>query len=376
MGLKEELIKFRTKFNENTEDVSKKTPINLDDKVDEFIDWYFNNMVKGKYTDIGEYNFPRKMRDLIEKIAVWYELRYPSYEINKLMPGSGQEQINVNDVMFRNNPYVNELLDENTDTKELDWDEFYNTNVFIKSLPWEERCYFSNPIYNDVVYLNPNSRTAHLHLTKNGFVEMAEDVTGYTYYEIKDEELTGLNVRDVVKLFHEKGIELPNNNELDNVIESADNWIYQKEGILDCAMYRIIERGGNRFGPRRAFLFAKEFGRNIDIPMMYAVDRSDPGLRLFMNEYIKAGGSKDLECYVGYFSRTSKKEKVDTISVQDLILTQNNDAATFYTPEEDDLHKRFINSIASQVDPDVVKQEEVKKIRLERKLERCRNRRQ
>ena len=59
-----------------------------------------------------------------------------------------------------------------------------------------------------------------------------------------------------------------------------------------------------------------------------------------------------------------------------MILTQNNDAATFYTSEEDDLHKRFINSIASQVDPNVVKQEEVKKIRLERKLERSRNRRQ
>lgn len=117
------------------------------------------------------------------------------------------------------------------------------------------------------------------------------------------------------------------------------------------------------------FIFlAKEFRRNIDIPMMYAVDRSDPGLRLFMNEYIKSGGSKDLECYVGYFSRASKKEKLDTISVQDLILTQNNNAATFYTPEEDELHQRLVNAIASQVDNELVKQEEVKRLRLERKL--------
>ncbi|MBR1416743.1 MAG: hypothetical protein IJ572_02875 [Bacilli bacterium] len=376
MSLKEELIKFRTRITGNTEEDSMITPISLDDKVDEFIDWYFKNMVKGNYTDIGEYHFPREMRDLIEKIAVWYELRYPSYEINRLMPGSGQEQINVNDVMFRNNPYVNELLDENSDAKELDWDEFYNTNVFIKSLPWEERCYFSNPIYNDVVYLNPNSRTAHLHLTKNGFVEMAEDVTSYTYYEIKDEELTGLNVRDVVKLFKDKGIELPENNELEKAIKEADKWIQQKEGILDCAMYRIIERGGNRIGPRRAFVFAKEFGRSIDIPMMYAVDFSDPGLRLFMNEYIKAGGSKDLKCYVGYFSRASKNEKVYTTTIQDLILTQNNNAATFYTPEEHELHQRIVNAIASQVDHESVRQEEVKQLRLERKLEKSRNRQQ
>ena len=111
-------------------------------------------------------------------------------------------------------------------------------------------------------------------------------------------------------------------------------------------MYRIIERGGNRIGPRRAFLFAKDFGRNIDIPMMYAIDRSDSGLRLFMNEYIKSGGSKDLECYVGYFSRASKKEKLDTVTIQDLILTLWNNAATFYTPEEDELHQRLVNAIA------------------------------
>ena len=40
-------------------------------------------------------------------------------------------------------------------------------------------------------------------------------------------------------------------------------------GCLNCVMYRIIERGGNRIGPRRGFLFAKEFGRNIDIPMIF-----------------------------------------------------------------------------------------------------------
>ena len=370
MSIKDELLKFRTKLTGTTEVES--TLIDLDAKVDEFIDWYFENMVKGNYTNIGEYHAPREMRDLIEKIAVWYELRYPSYEINRLMPGSGQEQININDVMFRNNSYVNELLDENSDAKELDWNDFYNTNVFMKSLPWKERCYFSEPRYGDIVYLNPISRAAHLHLTENGFVEMAEDVTDYTKSVIKDEELTGLNVRDVVKLFQEKGIELPENNELEKTIKKANKWIQQKEGILDCAMYRIIERGGNRIGPRRAFLFAKEFGRNIDIPMMYAVDHSDPGLRLFMNEYIKAGGSKDLECYVGYFWRASKKEKLDTISVQNLILTQNNDAATFYTPEEDELHQRLVNAIASQVDQEVVKQEKVKRLRLERKLEKSR----
>ena len=379
MSIKDELLKFRTKLTGTTEVENtytavscENTLIDLDDKVDAFIDWYFKNMVKGHYTDIGEYHKPKDMRNFIEKMAVWYELRYPDYEINRLMHCCGREQININDVMFRNNPYVNDLLDDESDTKELDWDEFYNTNVFMKSLSWEERCYFTKPRYRDIVYLSPNSRSAHLHLTKNGFIEVAKDITAYTNSIIKDEELQGLNVRKVTELFKEKGIKLPENNEVEKAIKDADNWIYQKEEMLNCVMYRIIERGGNRIGPRRAFLFAKEFGRNIDISMMYAVDRSDPGLRLFMNEYIKAGGSKDLECYIGYFSRASKKEKVDTISIQELILTQNNNAATFYTPEEDELHQRFVNAIASQVDQEVVKQEEVKRLRLERKLEKSR----
>ena len=142
---------------------------------------------------------------------------------------------------------------------------------------------------------------------------------------------------------------------------------YSKEELLNCFMYRIMERGGIRLGPRRAFLFAKEFERDIDIPMMYGVDFSDPGLRRFLNEYMKAGGSKDLECYIGYFSRTKQEKSLNTISIQELILTQPNDALTFYTKEEDELHQRLIHALASQVNQEELKKEEVKKLRLERK---------
>ncbi|HIS38140.1 MAG TPA: hypothetical protein IAB45_01380, partial [Candidatus Onthousia faecavium] len=49
MSIKDELLKFRTKLTGATEVES--TLIDLDAKVDEFIDWYFKNMVKGNYTD-------------------------------------------------------------------------------------------------------------------------------------------------------------------------------------------------------------------------------------------------------------------------------------------------------------------------------------
>ena len=359
----------------------------LDTKVDDYIKWNFENMIKGKYTDIGEYWVPIELRNFIEKMAVWYELRYPDYEINRLMPGSSQEGIKINDVMFNSNKYINDFFDKDSDVRAIDWDEFYNTHAFIKSLPWEERYRFQRAKYRDLVYIDPSypshglglnglglikisRERAHLHLTSNGFVELAEAVDSYSNYKVTNEELKGMHVKDVVKLLKEREIILPSNNELETSIDRVENFIREKEGLLDAVMYRIIERGGGRFGPRRGFLFAKEFGRNIDIPMMYGIDRTDPGLRLFINEYLKAGGSKDLMCYVGYFSRTNKMQKLDMISIQDLILKQSNNAATFYTPEETVLHQRIVNVLASQVDEEEVRRQNVKKLRLQRKLEK------
>lgn len=354
----------------------KKPTTDLDDKVDAFIEWYYNNMVKGHYTDIGEYHQPREMRNFIEKMAVWYELRYPDYEINRLMHCSGQESTEINSVMFKDNHYICDLLGNDSDIKDLDWDEFYNAHAFISSLSAEERGFFTKP-----KYYNLRNGDARLKLTPTGIIQDAEMLKSLGLWlndnerATIDKEFKGKHIEELVKFLKERASGSSVYKSLEEIITNYNNQLYQKEEILNCVMYRIIERGGNRIGPRRAFLFAREFGKNIDIPMMYAVDRSDPGLRLFINEYLKAGGSKDLKCYVGYFSRASEKQKMDTITIQDLILTQNNNAAAFYTPEEDELHQRLVNALASQVDYDMVRQEEVKKLRLERKLEKSRQNR-
>ena len=62
----------------------------------------------------------------------------------------------------------------------------------------------------------------------------------------------------------------------------------------------------------------------------------------------------------------------DTISIQDLILTQNHNATTLYPPEETALHQRMVNALASQVDQNEVRKEEVKQLRL-RRLNKSRN---
>ncbi len=353
----------------------------LDDKVDEFIDWFTETMVKKRYyTDIGEYSIPINMRNFIEKMAVWYELRYPDYEINRIMPGSSQEQTEINKVMFANNQYTNDILDEDSEIKDLDWDEFYNTKAFINSLPWSERDLFSRPKYQNIVYWNRKHSSAHLHLTSNGFVEMSEYMD-CVIPEISNKDLEGKNIKEIVNILKERGVKFPDNNEFEKAIEDYDNRVYQKEEMLNCVMYRIIERGENRFGPRRAFLFAKEFGRNIDIPMAYGVDTSDSGLRLFINDYIKAGGSRNLVCNIGYGLRASKYEKLSTITIQELIRTESNNYAIFNTPdntpEKNELYQILVNVLSNRISQDNLSEAQKKlrksrviEQRLQRKLEK------
>ena len=364
MGIKDELLRLKKKMNN---EISKKTgenSIELSDKIESFLEWYYENIVKGDYTDNGKECEVEGIRNFIEKMAVWYELRYPDYEINKLMHCCSQEEKDVNKVMFENNSYINDLFDEESDVRNLDWASFYNAHSFIKSLSNEERWYLAKPVYDSFVYLSKSSYIPHVHLTKNGFVEMAENMSfGIRSQNIRNDDLEGLHIKDVVKFLEDKGVDSSEYDNLKLAVKQFENCEYQKDEMLNCVMYRIIERGGNRIGPRRAFLFAKEFNRNIDIPMKYGYDSSDPGLRLFINEYIKAGGSMDLECYDGYFY--GKNNELRTESIRKILSRENR-----FTSEEKELHQKLVDLLASQVDYDYVNSEKTKMLRIERKLDK------
>ena len=308
-------------------------PIFLHNRVDDFIRWYYKNMIKGKgYSPSKENNMIKEIVDLMEKIAVWYELRYPDYEINRMFPCIGQEDINSKDIMFQKNPYL-EDLSENDSIKQIDWSRFYNKEVFINSLPWEEKAYFMMPNKRTVLCLDNEKRKVYFYLNEEDIIEKVENITEYTSTSVREEELKGLHIKEAIELLKEKNIELPKDNELEKRIKEIENWNYQKEGLLNSAMYRIMDRGGARIGPRRAFLFAKEFKRNIDIPMIYAVDPTDPGLEFFANEYLESGGSKDIECYVGYYG-CLKHDKIPTTTVGDVIQAGNNDSLQQNNPKK------------------------------------------
>lgn len=185
-------------------------------------------------------------------------------------------------------------------------------------------------------------------------------------HNISDDELIGKHIKEVVQLLKDKKIDFPEENELEKAIKNYNDNIYLKEEILNCVMYKIIKRGQNIIGPRRAFLFAKEFDINIDIPMTYGIDYSDANLRLFINEYIKAGEKKDLVCYVDYFYSDFEYKLEKSITIEELLKSLSCNNKVFYTPEEERLHQSLVNILNSQID----QTEKVKQLRIQRKIEK------
>ena len=337
----------------------KYIPVDLNEKINEFLCWY-QDIIKCRYSDSSyqHYYVSKKceeVRNLIDTIAVWYKLRYPDSTISRIRKWGNR--VKSENIMFEDNSYIDALFDKKDDVRLLDWCDFYNPQVFIKSLPSEERKMLIDTEYY-ITHFDIDDYTVILTPNKDGRVKKVEIKTQdiFEYFkahddfiikgDLKAKELIGLSFKEVHELLKKRGIKLQKNNQLARDIRDYDNSALLREGILDCAMYRIITMGGKYFGPYRAFLFAKEFGRNINIPMFFAVDRTDCNLREFIIEYLKAGGQKDLECYDGYFNRKSDIEPLSMVSIQELLLTQAYSSDSFYTPEETELHQRLVDAVS------------------------------
>ena len=190
---------------------------------------------------------------------------------------------------------------------------------------------------------------------------------------ITKEKLEGKSLRDAIKYLEEENIRVPDSSEMKKTLFQYENRVIFKEELLNAIMYKIIDRGGNRFGPRRAFLFAKEFNANPSIPMIYGIDMHSPGQRTFINEYLKAGGSKDLVCYKNYFyGDQTNPEEYETISIGDLLIDLWDNCTEKYTKEEKEIIERLVNDINMTIDQDELKKEKVKQLRIERRLNKNR----
>ena len=318
-----------------------KNEYDLNKKVDDFIKWYSRNYTK--IFDLDRNDKIKTIKNLIDKMAIWYELVYPDDKIYRQIPElQGHFGNDIDAIMFKNNPYIEILFDKNDAVNDLEWHEFYNKDVFMSSLSNEEMNLLSKPKYPAIVFYDYEHSSFHFHLSFDGIIIDDEWKLGQLY---------GMHIKDAVNLLKEEGYVFNQDNEIIKAIDDYHKKYYQREELLNCVMYRLIEHGGSILGARRAFLFAKEFGLNIDIPMVYGVNYDNPRLRLFINEYIKLGGKKDLLCLENYGNNSNNTTFgiLTTVRVIDLIRHIHHNQNSKYTPEENNLHNELIGLLASQV---------------------------
>ena len=354
----------------NAKRIKEDKSISLNDKVNNITRWYKDEYLKEK-DDFVRYYSPFKLRDFIEKVAVWYELRYPNCDLDKEMGAKSKNNNYTNKALLEDNEYV-DVFFSGLDLKEFEWSKFYNTHAFIRSLDGEERVYFDKPRYPKVIVwdnmgtgLYPQvqpSNKACLELSKTGKVIGSQNMR-LLCTNISDRKLIGMHIVDVINLLHENGIVVSPNNSFVKAVQQYELENEMREKVFDAIMYRIIERGGERVGPKRGLIFAKEFGRDIDVPMKYGMDLSDPYLEDFINEYLKSGGNKNLECLLNYFICKGDYSKIKRRTISEMLSSSRR-----YTEEEKELAQKLVDLLASQVDYDVIRKEDAKKLRLEKQL--------
>lgn len=358
MGIKETINKLTKKenlLNENNESVL------LDDKINDFIDWYYDNMVKGKYSEVGEYYEPIKMKNAIEKMVSWYEFIYPDFEVLKYFDTNKNNGLSANDIMFKNNKYINKNLKQQSFISSFNWSDFFNYSSFLKLLSWEEREMLSYNHYPSVVYLNISKsiHNPHFHLNSKGYITSADEMD---LLKTKDGELfsfddfNGKHLKEALKILKEHNVKFPKEEiEIENIIDFYEKREKLRDEFLNCVMYRIIERGGSKIGPRRGFIFAQEFNRNIDIPMKYGVDFTDSNLRIFIDKYISIKGESNLECIDSYFTKFRVNNKLEFVNLHDLIKNVPYDCKSLYTDEEENLQEKLDISFQNEINQKVKK---------------------
>ncbi len=349
------------KANEETIDLSK--------KIEDYLNWYYEQ----KLMELNNENYAKEevqnMKDFIEKTACWYENRYP-------------ETDDINGIMFNKNEYIKTLLEGIVDPEllecvDFDWPSFYNKETYFKTIPREKYLYFDEPFdeskFRKLYLLKSGDRNLwiNLDLSPEGIVTFA-DLIPFTWdMNVRSNELIGKTAEEVLEYFKDKNIPLTEDNELEADVKRYNDKKYQIEEMLNCIMYRIMERGREVIGPRRAYEFAKDFDIDTSIPIKYAATTYTPGVRELMHEYIKDGGNPDLECYIDYFERSANNKPIETCKLSEFLI----DYTCTCTNEEKALHQRLVNALATQLPPADELKEKILQARIARKLEKSKKNR-
>lgn len=313
------VTKVSTYFGANGKRKSLKDEIDLNKKIVDFYNQYRND-----FSHNVEF-----MDNFVNKMAVWYELRYTDDVVNNLIRYKYESYDSVNDVMFRKNNYLTQKQEDVGQfdvLNKLNWVDFYNRDVFEKSLGIEG-FFLKKAKFKNFVYLSDET------FEKSPYFEFDEDgvclKSFYINHQCSIDPFVGMTASEVLLFMKNREMEIPENNGIERAILEYTNELNMKREVLNCVMYKLMLRGGNRVGSRRALLFAKEFNLDIDIPVKYGIDTSDPYLLDFLFSYIRFGGRVDLNCYVNCKIKLENDSEVDVCSVSQLFSWVINEAVRY-----------------------------------------------
>lgn len=364
MSIKEYLLNLKEKLGffkkeEQKEEVSKNGYIieELPRKgINSFLNWYAKHLPEWDENIKVEEEI-KFMQNFIEKVAVWYELRYPDYAItgdknNFMIDGIS----NYN--MFEDNPYIKDLLGKDSVVNDLDWSEFYNTKSFINNLSAKEKEYFVRPSYEKYILINGY----HLELNKNGKVISCPGLS--RHYKLKSSMVIGKDIKEVVTLLKEKEIIPLAGSEIEKQIQIYEDKQIRKDNMLYATMCRIIERGATTsIGARRSLLFAREFKQITILPISFEIVLGyDPYIDVFLKEASKDEYLREnIKFLLSIFKPEYSKKDID-----EMLKTKEE------KEEEKQLHQRLVNVLANRVNEEEAK-EGAKVLRIQRKLSKNRN---
>ena len=353
-------MKIRNKFNQMKKELSnnssntikdhnevKKIPnkeaFTLEKKIDNILQWYQHNFSTSQLRDDKTF-----MKDTIEKMAVWYELKYPiksfTRESNFGIDIGKEKKFYTYDGIYHN-------------------DRIMDTHEYFQSLSPEERKFIETPKYpSEIPVLDSNGMKSSycIKLSPKGYIVDDKNISKHlTKIDNKPKSFKGWHITDFYEYLKKYNYESPN---ILRTLDEYKNKTMRKELFLKAVLYRIIERGYAYIGPMRGLKFAKEFDLDIDIPMYYVsyseLDHYNSfytnnyaykkeNIRMLINEYLKAGGDLNRTCLKDYWYSLVKNEPFEMTTVKEIL--EETASMGAFTKEEHEMHQKITDLINAEL---------------------------
>ncbi len=291
----------------NAKDKVNYSEVSLGKFYETFISWY-----QGAIEEPENYKQEKVkiVENLINKMAIWFEFKYPQNRIAELIPcyggrkdkdgtAPGEELMSIEQFYKSLLPKERELLKVPTHQKNVHFDNY-------------GKDYFCVDNEGKIIGIEGDIQSL-----------VPEDKRGI----INNQRLIGMYLIEANELFKNKGIfitypKTAQDRKIDNseILFFSAHYQYELDvynGILDSVMAKIIDNGGSIIGPRRGLLFALEFGRNLNFPMLYSHSDLDQNSSDFVNYFVDHSGQNNAPCIIEYFDQYSSLRMLQTSNIKD-----------------------------------------------------------